>query len=109
MDPQPFSFIDLVESKLSTMDKAVHSISSGNTIRIIDTPHMWGLGMNQGSATVCARDALKDFSDSVGLMMSGGVHLVDIVSLNPPTGSFLAAIRTRRISPAGCGSRAGTT
>ena len=74
------------------MVKAVHAVSDVNKIRIIDTPHMWGKPMNKSSATVCAEAALKDLSETAQIMVSGGVQLVDIVSLNPPTGSLLQAI-----------------
>ncbi|GAB3981592.1 phospholipase D [Actinoallomurus acanthiterrae] len=93
MEPYRSNWIDRVEQELGDLDPRVHAVSTENRIRIIDTPRMWGRPMNQSSATACAIEAIRDMAETVETMLIGGRQVIDIVSLNPPSGAFLTAIQ----------------
>lgn len=93
MDPQKhFSFIELLEEQLAKMPKEVHSVSNGNRVRIIDTPHVWGKPMTEDGVKEGALASVGDLAKTVKQIIGGATVKVDIVSLNPPGGLFETAV-----------------
>lgn len=94
MEPEePRSFIDRVEATLDKMPEALHAISSGNEIQIIDTPRVWGSPMTEDGVAGRAKASVQALADTIYEMVAGAERRIDILSLNPADGVFLAAIK----------------
>ena len=94
MEPEePNSFIDRVNASLEGMPAALRSISTGNQIQIIDTPHVWGAEMSEEGVAELARASVQALADTISEMIAGAEEQVDILSLNPADGVFHAAIK----------------
>ncbi|WP_018653736.1 hypothetical protein [Actinomadura flavalba] len=101
--------IDRLERQLTEagLDPALHAVSDGNAVRVIDTPRMWGKPMTKSSATACASTAMDDLAATVLEIVGRARRLVDVVSLNPPTGALLEAVKNGLLSIAERGARSG--
>lgn len=75
------------------MPKQLHSISDGVQIQIIDTPHIWGLPMTREGVADQAKASVQALADTIYEMIAGAKHKIDILSLNPADGVFLAALK----------------
>ncbi len=94
MEPEePRSFIDRVDADLAGMPQELHSISTGNQILIIDTPGIWGEPMTEEGVAVLAKASVQALADTVYEMVAGAQTRIDILSLNPADGVFLAAVK----------------
>jgi murine toxin len=94
MDPlEPESFIDRVGASLKQMPKQLCSVSEGDLVQIIDTPHVWGEPMTEEGVAVLAKAAVQALADTVCDMVAGAEERIDILSLNPADGVFLAAVK----------------
>jgi murine toxin len=91
-EPNPPSFIDLVEGALKTMSTDVHTVGQNNLIRLIDTPHVWGQPMTADGVTTTATKSIQDLADSVEQVIASAQYHLDVLSLNPPTGVFEKAV-----------------
>lgn len=94
MEPEePRSFIDRVEAMLDKMPGALHSVSTGNEIQIIDTPHVWGAPMTEDGVADQAKASVQALADTIYETIAGAEQKIDILSLNPADGVFLAAVK----------------
>ncbi len=82
------SFIDRIETELAGFPAGLHSVSVGNHVRIVDTPHAWGAPMTERGVVALARTAVTDLARTVARIVGAATKKVDIVSLGPPTGIF---------------------
>ncbi|MEU5881787.1 hypothetical protein [Spirillospora sp. NPDC047279] len=96
MEASPPSFIDPLEEvlrKTQDMDPGVHAVSTGNLIRVVDTPHAWGRPMTSAGVAALAEQAVRDLAATVETIIASATSHVDVVSLGTPTGVFWTAVR----------------
>jgi phosphatidylserine/phosphatidylglycerophosphate/cardiolipin synthase-like enzyme len=74
------------------LPEEVKSVSRGNTVRILDTPHLWGDAYGTIQYNRDIGRAATQLKDAVASMIRGGTKVVDIMSLNEPTGMFKEGI-----------------
>jgi murine toxin len=89
---EPESFLDRVRARMpALMPDELFQISDGNRVRVLDTPQVWGRDMTEAGMSGAA-DRVGLLAATIGSMVAGAERIVDIVTLDAPTGVFLREI-----------------
>ncbi|GAB3976058.1 hypothetical protein GCM10029978_061830 [Actinoallomurus acanthiterrae] len=89
------SLPDRLEQGLTGMgvDRRVHALSTGNLIRLVQTPDMWGAPMAKDDVSAFGDRAIDELAGTVRGIIGSGTRLIDVVSLLPPTGRIHEAVK----------------
>lgn len=79
---------DTAVAALGALPEQVRSVSRGNTIRVLDTPHLWGADFQSIQSNPNIGEAARSLEDSMAGIIGSSKLVVDIMSLNEPTGFF---------------------
>ncbi|GAA4509200.1 hypothetical protein GCM10023191_070070 [Actinoallomurus oryzae] len=89
------SLPDRLERRLTEMgvDRRVHALSTGNLIRLVQTPDMWGQPMTREDVSAFGDRAVGQLAGTVRGIIGGGTRLIDVLSLSPPTGRIREEVK----------------